>query len=642
MSLDMLAEAEDASHRSRERRHLDDQIADLLPSQRLIYDILLDRVRAAAENRGDRHVLLGIRGFDAMWLETAYEAAKLILMSTLGSTHVDCTAVARNTSSVQRALPLTVDAIARHLEDGPVLVMMLPDDETPTLIEAIADDIVEIAEPPPAAFAAAIGLEDLGRLSPHHRLSAFRPVRFDMAMSRGRNAEERLAILDAILADDADDEPDEKTPAQRPAPSADALPRVEDLHGYGAAGDFARRLVEDLAAYRRGDLEWRDIDSGALFVGPPGTGKTMLAAAIAGSSGAHFVPTSYAEWQSSRGGYLGDVTKAIRRTFEDAAANLPAIVFIDEIDAIRARGTSDRNDSWFVAINGCLLECMDGVARREGIVVLAACNHDRMLDPALVRAGRLDRRFFIGLPDEEALAGIFRHHLGAGVADDAIGQVATLFAGTMSGADVVRIARDARRRARLAGRQISADDLIAVAVPPETRSPAVLSRVAIHEAGHAVVRMIFGTIPTALSIIETGDVGGAVRSSRDASTFEGLRGELEEEVACALAGRAAEDVLLGSVSAGAGGNGDSDLARATGLLAASESILGLGRTIAHGMEVDGVVVHERLARIYAETVMLVARHRGAVEDLAGRAIRHRVLGRATLVAFAEEYGFSGR
>ncbi|MEO9787408.1 MAG: hypothetical protein ABJF67_07335 [Aurantimonas coralicida] len=123
------------------------------------------------------------------------------------------------------------------------------------------------------------------------------------------------------------------------------------------------------------------------------------------------------------------------------------------------------------------------------------------------------------------------------------------------------------------------------------------------------------------------------------ASFEGLPGDVVREAVCMLAGRAAEEVILGSPSAGAGGSASSDLAQVTRIVANAETSLGFGGTLVHGAQIDGAAVHRRLARLYAETIVLVRRHRAAIEALADLALERRVLGRAALAEFARNHGF---
>ena len=229
-------------------------------------------------------------------------------------------------------------------------------------------------------------------------------------------------------------------------------PLLSEMHGLGPAKQWGLDLAADLRAYVAGKLPWSACAKGLLLSGPPGTGKTSYARALSREAGVHFIATSYAAWQSHKDGHLGAVTAAIRKTFSDGAKNKPCIIFCDEIDTMPARGKSTSHDDWWSAIVNTLLEQLDGFERREGVVVVAACNDPSRLDPALIRSGRLDHHIVIPLPDVPALVGIFRAHLGADLAGTDL-RTAALAARGHTGADVERWVRVARRIARSAGQR---------------------------------------------------------------------------------------------------------------------------------------------------------------------------------------------
>ena len=323
----------------------------------------------------------------------------------------------------------------------------------------------------------------------------------------------------------------------------------------------------------------------------------------------------------------------MKNVFAAAGGNAPCIILIDEIDAIVSRSGSGDSDyiAWWTAVVTALLELIDGTNRNEGIVVIGACNHAERLDPALVRSGRLDRRFDIALPDEQALATIIGYHVPEASASE-IAPIATALAGTVSGADIARIAREAKRSARRQKRPVSAAEILAAALPIETRPRDVLWRTAVHEAGHAMGFLVAGQIPRALSLVQTGNIHGYVQPAIEPASQQRI-GDLEARVIPMLMGRAAEDVLLGEASAGA----VADLQQASQILAAVEGGLGLGGYLTPGGP-DRAGVEIRIRRIYGDALMIAFRHRLDIADLARLAIERRVLGETALRDFAKSRG----
>lgn len=187
------------------------------------------------------------------------------------------------------------------------------------------------------------------------------------------------------------------------------VPRVESLTGYGEAADWAMSLKPDLELWRTGDLTWQDMSTRTLLSGPPGTGKTLFARALCNTLQVPLIATSVATWLEP--GYLGDVLKRMSATFAEAESLKPSILFIDELDGI---GTRRQQGDWAEYTNSIVnrgLELLDGATRSQGVIVVAATNRPSMIDPALLRSGRLEKHIAIPPPDTAARVGILRHHL---------------------------------------------------------------------------------------------------------------------------------------------------------------------------------------------------------------------------------------
>lgn len=617
-----------------EKTRLDNEIADrveaMSPSTRLLYNRIGNAIPDALVHRLEarKPVFIIAHVASSEWREPAFDAVCMALNSAARTDfmlygvqhhHVPSDDIAGRAWQRKSRRERTQHVLSM-LATGITVVALAPGEELDPAALAIADMELDLARILVGDIEAMMAHSFPGSsfvLSDDIATATIEPSWIDIAVRRSTSPSEALQFLVAIHGRTNDD------------PGG---PRLEDLHGYGAAGLWGRRLLETLCDYRAGRLTWGDVDGGALLVGPPGTGKTLFASALARSTGLQFFPTSYAGWQSAGEGHLGTVLKELRRVFAEASANAPSLIFIDEIDTLQARGSTGRHDDWWRSIINALLESLDGTSRREGVIVIAACNDDRGLDPALVRSGRLDRKFFIGLPDENDLARILSHHL-PDIPEADIQPAAVTLAGSASGADAARIARDVRQRARCEGRTATGADLLAVALPTEDRPELVQRRIAVHEAGHAVAILSRGSVPNSLSIVTA--TGGSV--SHDRLETELLLPDFNARLAILLAGRAAEEVVLGAISAGAGGAQTSDLGSATGLASLMEGRLGLGSRIGVTETIDERAVERRLRMAYAEALLAAMRHRRAIEALAELALEKRVLGKAAISAFWQDH-----
>jgi SpoVK/Ycf46/Vps4 family AAA+-type ATPase len=173
----------------------------------------------------------------------------------------------------------------------------------------------------------------------------------------------------------------------------------------------------------------------------------------------HLEATSIAKWQSSKEGHLGDMLKAIYRAFAAAKEQAPCLLFIDEFDSIGDRAKfPSRHADYSTNVVNALLECLDGIESREGVIVVGACNFPEKIDPALIRSGRLENHVYFPMPDANARAEILAFHLPSLAEDPALKEIAARLPGK-SGADFERLAREARRIARREHRPVTIDDI---------------------------------------------------------------------------------------------------------------------------------------------------------------------------------------
>jgi cell division protease FtsH len=343
----------------------------------------------------------------------------------------------------------------------------------------------------------------------------------------------------------------------------------DDVAGSKAAKNDLREIVEFLKEPERFRRLGGKVPRGVLLVGPPGTGKTLLARAVAGESGVPFYSISASEFIEM---FVGLGAARVRDLFREAKKNAPAIVFIDEIDAVgRARGAGlgAGHDEREQTLNQLLSE-MDGFERNDLVVVIAATNRPDVLDPALLRPGRFDRRILVDRPElaaRKAILGV--HSKGMPLGPDVnLQHVAENTVG-FSGADLANLVNEAAlsatRKARdniLAEDFSEAFDKIVLGDPRDTKLDVKeKNRVAIHESGHALVARYSTETdpPNRVSIIPRGMALGVTQQSPSIDRHILAQGELEARLRVLMAGYAAERLVLGSVSTGA----ENDLKEAT-------------------------------------------------------------------------------
>ena len=355
-------------------------------------------------------------------------------------------------------------------------------------------------------------------------------------------------------------------------PEGDKKVTFRDVAGADEEKEELQEIVEFLRDPEKYLKLGAHIPKGVLLVGPPGTGKTLLAKAVAGEADVKFLSISGSDFVEM---YVGVGASRVRDLFLQAKKEAPAIVFIDEIDAVgrqRGSGLGGGHDEREQTLNQLLVE-MDGFGSNEGVVVLAATNRVDILDPALLRPGRFDRQVYVGLPDikgrEEILAIHAHNKLLAEDVD--LGQVAKGTPG-FTGADLENLLNEA---ALLAGRQnkmaidkAAIDEaVIKVIAGPEKHSRVIPEQerklTAYHEAGHAVVmRALPQHDPVhQITIVPRGQAGGMTISLPDEDRSYLSREYMIQQIVSLLGGRAAEQLMLGDISTGA----SNDIQRATSL-----------------------------------------------------------------------------
>lgn len=343
-----------------------------------------------------------------------------------------------------------------------------------------------------------------------------------------------------------------------------------------AGVDEAKAELMEIVAFLKNPQEYgrlgARIPKGVLLVGPPGTGKTLLAKAVAGEAGVPFFSISGSEFVEM---FVGVGAARVRDLFEQARGHAPAIIFIDELDALgRARGAGGLiggHDEREQTLNQLLTE-MDGFDSSVGLIILAATNRPEILDPALLRAGRFDRQVLVDRPDKKGRLDILKVHVKKiALAQDAdLEQVAALTTG-FSGADLANLVNEAalaatRRKAPSVELKdfTAAIERIVAGLEKRNRvlNPKEREKVACHEMGHALVALALpGTDPVhKISIIPRG-IGalGYTLQRPTEDRFLMTRADLEHRIAVLLGGRAAEKLIFGELSTGAA----DDLARAT-------------------------------------------------------------------------------
>ncbi len=442
----------------------------------------------------------------------------------------------------------------------------------------------------------------------------------------------------------------------------------DDVAGADEEKEELREIVEFLKDPKQFISLGARIPKGVLLVGPPGTGKTLLAKAVAGEAGVGFLSISGSDFVEL---YVGVGASRVRDLFDQAKKTAPAIVFIDEIDAVgRQRGTGlgGGHDEREQTLNQLLVE-MDGFAANEGVVVLAATNRVDVLDPALLRPGRFDRQIYVGLPDIKGREEILKVHAkGKPLAEDV--DLRKLAQGTagFTGADLENLINEG---ALLAGRRqqkfITMKDLkdaeIKVIAGPEKRSRVIPRHerelTAWHEAGHAVVMHILPDQDpvSQITIVPRGMAGGMTISLPEEDRSYLSKRYMEDQIVALLGGRVAEKLCLGDISTGA----SNDIQRATSIarkMVASYGMSDKMGTVAFDSGHDEVFIGRTMgqSRGYSEAVAaqideevkavvneayrrceeILRSHKGQLDAVAAYLLEHETMERETFLEVMEQ------
>lgn len=596
------------------------------PAKFMMYCALRRALRTTDQFRkNDRGIIVGI--VDEAWIWHCKSAALLLLPENRDAYSYDDFRRAVHVLGLKskKARVNEVDDVAIIHPDHQVIYLAPSLDLVPRSLRLAADVIVDIKPPTARHVLAARRIGGVDDLDPSlAEQIVLQPADIVVGLAARRS----LTSLDQSLL-------------QEPAGARSRSPTLSELPGYGAARAWVASLKQDVDDWRKDVISWAEVDKGILLAGPPGTGKTLFATALANELGFDLIATSVGDWQGSRSGHLGTTLSAMSKSFADAASRHGAVLFIDELDAIGDRARM-RDDHIYYEGNviGRLLELITHLFEQPGAILVGATNYPLLIDPAILRSGRLEEHVYLDLPDEVERAEILSYHLENSLSALELRPLTDKLR-LVTPADLDRLARRAKRAARSRGGAINLKDVEAV-LPAKVPLPEdVVHRICVHECGHALVAMASGYADVISIRVESRMVAGETVQDGGRMHYQmrdpalPTEKQLLAKMRIMLAGIAAEEVVFGEKSIGAGGVQGSDLDQATRLAYRLAGSYGLGKSLRFQVdasrvdqsfaptpelraEVDGILTRE-----YRATKDLLAREKGRLMRMAAELVVDR-------------------
>jgi cell division protease FtsH len=419
------------------------------------------------------------------------------------------------------------------------------------------------------------------------------------------------------------------------------FPLLENAVEYGEAQEWCLALAHDLAEHRSGRLSWDRISSSVIWHSTPGCGKSVLAGSLSQALRIPILRVSIADYFTGES-HLGIVLQEQRAAFQKAK-NLAAVhgyclMFIDEIDALPSRASlagNSRSSEFFIPIvNDALL--LVEQARKDFVILCAATNRIFAVDAALLRPGRFDKVIEIGPPNLPGTINVLRFHLDGDLREEDITEVARQAEGR-SAAELMDVVRGARARARHAQRPLTLDDLKAQIQGEQDDPPAVLRRIAVHEAAHAVTTVVLSIGELLYVTLQSRGTSGGHTKARSSDADLMTLPDIEKRVISILSGGVAERILLGSKSIGSGGTDTSDDGIATSMIAVLYASTSLTGEFFHSCSSEEALatvradprlrdlVEQHLRRLEKRATDLVERYRKCIDAVAKALAKSRYL-----------------